>query len=1275
MKKIVASITTLACASMMMGMVVMPAQAITAEELQVQIDALLAQLTQLQTQLAELQGVTPTVEGCTITSFDRNLSIAMTGDDVKCLQIVLNTDSVTKLADSGAGSPGNETSYFGPITKAAVIKFQEKYADEVLASWGLTSGTGYVGSTTRTKLNSLLTAEPVTPTGCDCDDWVNVACGGGDCTATQMQQTRTCTPEEGAAADVCDGVAVSQCVADASCVVAAEGALNVALADDTPAAATVPAATTTNRAANVIMTKVNLTAGDGNVTITGLKILRSGISKDAAIDTIKLYDGATKIGTSQSLGSNSKANFSNISIDVEANTTKTIDIKATMTGGSTYNGNVIALGIASADDITSNATEVTGTFPLNGNSMTLTSSVTIGTATLYDGSMGDRNDTDLTVNPTDTDIRFAQVKIMAGSAEGFIVENITAVKNGTAASADVTNIRLVNDTSGETLGTVDSLDADGRAVFSGLNVSVGKGGYIELSVVADMNNSGAGRTITFDLHDGTDYTIDVTGSTYGYGIAVTFDNFCISGGTCKQQTINRGYLTVQKSASTPATGYIAIGATQVEIAAFDFTAYGEPINVTQCQVLIDPTTGEADQFTNITGYDGDGNVLFGPKDGSTATADTDETLTFTDAFTLPIGTTVVYIKTNVASDVTAEDTVDFEIPANSVTAKGSTSGKTTYTISATSGDVPPTAARTGNTMTIQGPALKVVTAGTPAAGDVVKGAQNEVFAYFDLDASASGENVKVTQIKTLDASGASGITANTSYDEDIINLELWGDPDTTDAVSENVILETSTSTATQDTTTVLTTFTFKTPLKVKKGTTNRLTLKADVTADATAAAHRFLLGTSGSTTGHVTSAGWSTGTAITESYSGQGQQQTVQTTGKLKVVASADIPAKAMFVAGTTGNTMMEYRMYAMYEDVDVTYFYIATEGTEVDVRASIDKVKLYYDGAQIGDVNGYSLDVGGDVYVTLSAGELTVPKDTWKNLVIKVDLTDRAQLVDDADVEIGLGDYTNHDDTDWGDDSATASGKSYYMIATGAKSGTTITNDQSTGYVNSTATSAGVISASYQHFMYDGVLVVSKNSASPSGSFTGGANTEVLRLDLEAVGDDITINEMEFCVTGSETTVNGTGDLTIKNLAKTTTYATVTQSGYDAYWDTLLGASDYYPLTPGVSGGSCFSIGDSHQTGETETGKSGKNITPFSTTLQIAEGTTKTIVVLGDASRSGTTASKTLQLNLQANSSGSFDATTEGIEWENNTGTDVGDETDESVTNNLPITGGTLVY
>jgi len=92
--------------------------------------------------------------------FSSGLSLGIISSDVKRLQQLLNSDLDTKIASSGAGSPGNETNYFGPATKAAIQKFQVKYG---IAKEG-DSGYGNFGPKTRAKLAEVFAkATPTAP--------------------------------------------------------------------------------------------------------------------------------------------------------------------------------------------------------------------------------------------------------------------------------------------------------------------------------------------------------------------------------------------------------------------------------------------------------------------------------------------------------------------------------------------------------------------------------------------------------------------------------------------------------------------------------------------------------------------------------------------------------------------------------------------------------------------------------------------------------------------------------------------------------------------------------------------------------------------------------------------------------------------------------------------------------------------------------------------------------------------------------------------------------
>jgi peptidoglycan hydrolase-like protein with peptidoglycan-binding domain len=115
------------------------------------IKQLLERIAALKQEIAELQKQKGTAQSC--SQFYSDLYFGMSGVQVSCLQNFLKRQGADIYPE------GYVTGNFGSLTEAAVIKFQEKYASDILTPIGFSKGSGYVGSRTRAKINQILSGK------------------------------------------------------------------------------------------------------------------------------------------------------------------------------------------------------------------------------------------------------------------------------------------------------------------------------------------------------------------------------------------------------------------------------------------------------------------------------------------------------------------------------------------------------------------------------------------------------------------------------------------------------------------------------------------------------------------------------------------------------------------------------------------------------------------------------------------------------------------------------------------------------------------------------------------------------------------------------------------------------------------------------------------------------------------------------------------------------------------------------------------------------------
>lgn len=220
--------------------------------------------------------------------FNTNMKLGSRGTDVMNLQKVLNMYPQTQIAQAGAGSPGMETSTFGPATRSAVNKFQALH----LAELGITAPTGNVFAGTRALLN-------------------------------QVCSTTGSTGNTGNTGNT--GTVVS-------------GPVSVMVSSSQPSGLAVSGAAAAN------LGNFNFS---GSGMVKSVKLMRVGLSDDQTLSNVYLYDGMTRVAGPASVSRDGSVMFSSYNGLFAVTGTKTLTVRGDIATGKS--GQTIGFAVASID--------------------------------------------------------------------------------------------------------------------------------------------------------------------------------------------------------------------------------------------------------------------------------------------------------------------------------------------------------------------------------------------------------------------------------------------------------------------------------------------------------------------------------------------------------------------------------------------------------------------------------------------------------------------------------------------------------------------------------------------------------------------------------------------------------------------------------------------------------------------------------------------------------------------------------------------------------------
>ena len=464
----------------------------------------------------------------------------------------------------------------------------------------------------------------------------------------------------------------------------------------------------------------------GTGTVTAVTLKRFGVSADATLNNVYLFDGSTRVTDAASVSSGSTINFTSASGLFTVNGSKTISVRADILSTAAA-GETVGVQLTSA---MSGSNSVSGA-PVSGNLHT------VATATLATVALGAVTQSGATNPGTDINVWQSTATV---STRDVLMTRLALRQVGSIVSADINNFKLFVD--GVQVSSAASLDSNGYVTFSFSKALTT--GNRTLKVTADVIG-GSGRNVEFSLRGA--YDISVTDTQYNAGVTATASSFPLDAGTTFN--ISAGSMTVVKATDSQSAN-VTLGATDQSLAKYTFTAYGEQIKVETLRVGVITTGGTVTEHTlrNVR------ILVNGLQVGSTTNVPAAATFAsgsgtqFTTNFTVVPGTPATV---EIRGDIVDSEGTD-DIAAGTVTAVqalligGTSANNAIPQVSLGTLDVPTADNTLGNSLTIAAGSMSLTQQSTYAAQTIVAPQTAYKIGAFNL----TGNSTEAVNLNTLE---------------------------------------------------------------------------------------------------------------------------------------------------------------------------------------------------------------------------------------------------------------------------------------------------------------------------------------------------------------------------------------------------------------------------------------------------------------------------------------------------------------------------------------------